>query len=67
MSTQSRRQRRQPKRTHQQRRQQGRRAAATAQPIDYSRDYMFVRRDMVRIVVWSMLLFAGMIAAYFVL
>lgn len=66
MSTQSRRQRRQPKRTHQQRRQQGRKAT-TAQPIDYSRDYMFVRRDMLRIVVWSVLLFAGMIAAYFVL
>jgi hypothetical protein len=67
MSTQSRRQRRQPRRTHQQRRQQGRKAGPTAQPIDYSRDYMFVRRDMVRIILWSVLLFAGMIAAYFVL
>lgn len=35
--------------------------------VDYSQDYAFVRRDLNRIALWSLLLFAGMIAVYVVM
>jgi hypothetical protein len=66
MTTSSpRRQRRRPARSQQrQQRQQGR-AAAQRHQTDYAQDYAFVRRDMRRIAIWSILLFAGMFGAYF--
>jgi hypothetical protein len=33
--------------------------------IDYEREYDFVRHDLRRIALWSVLLFAGMFVAYF--
>lgn len=56
--------RRQPVRTP------GRPAAGTARvvaPPDYSRDYEFVRRDLIMIALIGGLLFIGLIAASFVL
>jgi hypothetical protein len=43
----------------------GRRMAA--EPPDYSRDYAYVRSDLVWITIWASLLFAGMIAVSFVI
>lgn len=41
--------------------------ARTAEPPDYSRDYAFVKRDLLLIALIGGLLFAGMIGAFFVL
>lgn len=54
--------RRQPTRT-----QQRRSPARVIEPPDYSRDYAYVRRDLLMIALWGGLLFAGMIVAYFVI
>ncbi len=54
--------RRQPVRS-----QQRRSPARVIEPPDYSRDYAYVRRDLLMISVWGGLLFAGMIAAYFII
>jgi hypothetical protein len=63
-SSSSRRQRRRPARAQQRsQRQQGR--AAQRQHTDYAQDYVFVRRDMRRIAIWSILLFVCMFGAYF--
>ena len=48
-------------------RPQARRLARTVEPVDYSRDYAAVRRDLWRIALWAVLLFVGMAALYFVL
>lgn len=53
--------RRQPART-----QQRRAAVRPIEPPDYSRDYIYVRRDLLLITLLGGLLFAGMIAASFV-
>lgn len=58
----------------QRRRQSGRsqprrqvRPVAPPEPVDYSQDYAYVRQDLKQIAFWSLLLFAGMIALYFVM
>lgn len=67
-SPSSRRQRRRPARSQQRsQRQQGRTAAQRQQQTDYAQDYVFVRRDMRRIAIWSILLFVCMFGAYFFL
>ncbi|NTW00487.1 MAG: hypothetical protein HGA19_04175 [Oscillochloris sp.] len=53
--------RRQPVRT-----QQRRSPARVIEPPDYSRDYAYVKHDLLMITVWGGLLFVGMIAAYFI-
>lgn len=42
-------------------------ATRVVEPIDYSRDYAFVRRDLLMILLIGGLLFAGLIVASFVL
>lgn len=60
--------RRQPVRSAQSvARQQPRRPARVIEPVDYSKDYAAVRRDLQRIALWGVLLFVGMTALYFVL
>lgn len=66
MTASPRRQRRRPARTQQQRRSE-RRHTPSAEPVDYSRDYAFVRSDLQRIAIFSGLLFVCMVAAFFVL
>jgi hypothetical protein len=39
----------------------------TREPADYTLDYMYVRRDLMRILLWGGLLFVGMIAVSFVI
>jgi len=53
--------RRQPVRT-----QQRRSPARVIEPPDYSRDYTYVRRDLLMITLWGGLLFIGMVVVYFV-
>lgn len=69
MANTSRRQRRRSSsgRVHSQQRRQERRTrpTPTTEPVDYSQDYAFVRRDLRRIVIWSGLLFVLMIGAAF--
>lgn len=36
-----------------------------AEPVDYTKDYAASRRDLTRIIMWSVLLFAAMIALRF--
>ncbi len=48
-------------------RRTGRTAMPAPKPVDFSQDYAYVRRDLIRIALWSTLLFAGMIAMYFIL
>lgn len=48
-------------------RRTGRTAMPAPTPVDFSQDYAYVRRDLIRIALWSTLLFAGMIAMYFIL
>jgi hypothetical protein len=38
-----------------------------AEPIDYAQDYAYVRQDLLRILIWGGLLFAGMVAVAFVI
>ncbi len=38
-----------------------------AEPVDYSRDYAYVRSDLTWIAIWSVLLFAGMFVIFFVI
>jgi hypothetical protein len=64
-SPSSRRQRRRPARSQQRSQRQQGRTAAQRQQTDYAQDYVFVRRDMRRIAIWSILLFACMFGAYF--
>jgi hypothetical protein len=64
MTTSTRRSRRRPVRSPQ--RQQGRRTSREKEGIDYTQDYHYVRHDLKRIAIWSILLFACMVAAYFV-
>jgi hypothetical protein len=61
--------RRQPVRTasSQDRQQQRRPARPAPEPIDYSKEYTWIRRDLQRIALLSILLFAGMGVIYFVL
>lgn len=70
MPAQSSRRRRQPVRSlsqQQVRQQQQRQSERSAlQPVDYSLDYAYVRRDLKRIVIWSALLFVGMFIVFFV-
>jgi hypothetical protein len=67
MSSSSRRQRRRSGRPHQQQsRRAVRRPVAKPEPVDYTQEYAFIRRDLSRIVLWSALLFAGMFVVYFV-
>lgn len=40
-------------------------AARTFEPVDYTKDYADVRRDLVRIGIWATLLFGAMIAGSF--
>jgi hypothetical protein len=54
--------RRQPVRS-----QQRRPTTRVVEPPDYSRDYAFVKRDLLLIALIGGLLFAGMIGAYFIL
>jgi hypothetical protein len=56
--------RRQPVRSQQQRRP-GAATARTLEPPDYSRDYAFVRQDLILIAIIGGLLFAGLVAASF--
>lgn len=37
------------------------------EPVDYSRDYASVRRDLWRISIWAILLFAAMFVLFFFL
>ncbi|NJK80437.1 MAG: hypothetical protein HC893_10195 [Chloroflexaceae bacterium] len=68
MSTQARRQRRRSARTTQQRREQQRaQLAAINEPVDYSQDYNYIRHDLIRITIWSVLLFALLIGLSFFL
>nr|WP_044200285.1 hypothetical protein [Oscillochloris trichoides] len=53
--------RRQPVRS-----QQRRAPARQVEPPDYSRDYTYVKKDLLMIALWGGLLFVGMIAASFV-
>lgn len=63
MSTLNRNQRRrQPVRT-----QQRRSPARVSQPPDYSRDYIYVKRDLLMISFWGGILFLGMVVASFVI
>lgn len=39
----------------------------SAEPVDYSRDYAFVKSDLIRIATWSIPLLVGMFAIYFIL
>jgi hypothetical protein len=66
-SPSSRRQRRRPARSQQRSQRQQGRTAAQRQHTDYAQDYVFVRRDMRRIAIWSILLFVCMFGAYFFL
>jgi hypothetical protein len=50
-----------------QQRRTGRVAMKPPEPVDYSLDYAYVRRDLRRITLWGLLLFAGMFAVYFVI
>lgn len=36
------------------------------EPVDYSLDYAYARSDLLRILLWGALLFAGMFVFYFV-
>ncbi len=66
MPTTSRNQRRrQPTRLSQSPNQPRRQPARVIEPPDYSRDYAYVRRDLIRITLIGGLLFAAMIAASF--
>ncbi len=70
MSNPSRSQRRKPIRTPgagQRRPTSGAQQQRNVEPPDYSRDYADVRRDMRLIALISLLLFAGMVGASFVL
>ncbi len=40
--------------------------AAEPAPIDYSREYGWIRKDLWRILLWSVLIFAAMVALSFV-
>lgn len=66
MATPRNQRRRQPVRTAQQRRP-GVATARTLEPPDYSRDYAYVRQDLIQIAIIGGLLFAGLIAASFFL
>lgn len=60
--------RRQSERTQQ--RRQARAARPLAPPpasVDYSQDYAAVRYDLKLIAIWSVIIFAGMFAMYFVI
>lgn len=61
--------RRQPVRTQQRRAPvAGERPTRRAlEPVDYSQDYAYARKDMLRILLWGGLLFAGMVAYFFYL
>lgn len=65
-SSGSRRQRRRPARSSQTRSQgpAGRRTRVRKETIDFARDYIYVRHDLKRIAIWSILLFVGMIGVY---
>ena len=39
----------------------------SSEPVDYTLDYLYVRRDLMRILFWGGLLFVGMIAVSFVI
>jgi hypothetical protein len=39
----------------------------TPEPVDYSLDYYYVSRDLLRILLWGGLLFIGMIVVWFVI
>jgi hypothetical protein len=54
--------RRQPTRT-----QQRRSPTKVIEPPDYTRDYAYVRRDLLMISLLGGLLFTGMIVAYFII
>lgn len=64
MATQRSQRRRQPVRSAQPRRP-GAASARTLEPPDYSRDYAYVRKDLIMIAIIGGLLFAGMVAASF--
>jgi hypothetical protein len=49
-----------------QQRRTGRVAMKPPEPVDYSLDYAYVRRDLRRIMLWGLLLFAGMFVIYVV-
>jgi hypothetical protein len=57
--------RRQPTRLSQPSTQPRRPSARTAEPPDYSRDYAYVRSDLIRITIIGSLMFALMIGAAF--
>jgi hypothetical protein len=57
--------RRQPTRLNQPANQPRRQPARVVEPPDYSRDYAYVRRDLIRITLIGSLMFAAMIAASF--
>jgi hypothetical protein len=40
-------------------------ARPVAEPVDYTQDYFHARRDLTRIAIWSVILFAVMIAIRF--
>lgn len=63
MPAQSRSQRRRQPVRSQQRRPV--RAVPQSEPVDYALDYARVRHDLKRIALWSILLFAGMVAIAF--
>jgi hypothetical protein len=63
-SSSTRRQRRRPARAQQRSPRQQKRTTQR-QHTDYAQDYVFVRRDMRRIAIWSILLFVCMFGAYF--
>lgn len=63
MATSRSQRRRQPVRSPQQRRPGA--AARTLEPPDYSRDYAYVRQDLILIAIIGGLLFAGLVVASF--
>lgn len=64
MATSRSQRRRQPVRSSQSQRP-GPVKARTIEPPDYTRDYGYVRRDLIQIAIIGGLLFAGMVAASF--
>lgn len=56
-----------PQRSSQRRPGAGRVFVPAPAPVDYSLDYAYVRRDLRRIALWSVLLFVGMVAIYFII
>ncbi len=68
-SSGSRRTRRKPNRTPQTRRPPTaqRRVGRAREMVDFARDYEYVRHELKRISLWSVLLFALMFAGYFYL